>query len=198
VCSLCKNRDHSKKYLYKDGTSNANAHLQSPIHCMTPKGPTTASISVYEQQIQASQAQVFTAEGFRQFYLRWVAVCHIPFNMYKDKEFQDLMFYSNPTLCTNDTFPLSSTTVKIWLLEYFIASRIVLISLLFNCSSQIHMSFDLWTSLNHYSMLGITYHFVDKSFKARSIILRIKRLFGPHSGQNMAQLLIDVIKTYSF
>ena len=38
-------------------------------------------------------------------------------------------------------------------------------------------------------MLGIICHFVDKSFKARLIILGMRRLFGPHSGQNMAQLL---------
>ena len=39
---------------------------------------------------------------------------------------------------------------------------------------------------------------MDKSFKVRSIIFGIKRLFGLHSGYNIVQLLIDVMKIYSF
>ena len=46
-------------------------------------------------------------------------------------------------------------------------------------------------------MLGIVGHFVDRSFKARIVLLGLKRLHGPYSGINMAQLLIQVIKTYN-
>jgi hypothetical protein len=45
-------------------------------------------------------------------------------------------------------------------------------------------------------MLGIVGHFIDCNFKACIILLGLKRLVGSHSGENIAQLLIEAIKTY--
>jgi hypothetical protein len=45
-------------------------------------------------------------------------------------------------------------------------------------------------------MLGIVGHFIDCNFKARTVLLGLKRLLDPHSGENMAQLLIEAIKAY--
>ena len=45
-------------------------------------------------------------------------------------------------------------------------------------------------------MLGVIGHFIDCNFKACTILLSLKRLVGSHSGENIAQLLIEAIKTY--
>jgi hypothetical protein len=45
-------------------------------------------------------------------------------------------------------------------------------------------------------MLGIVGHFIDVEFKARTVLLGMKRLLGPHSGENIAHLLIKAIKAY--
>ena len=45
-------------------------------------------------------------------------------------------------------------------------------------------------------MLGIISYFIDYNFKARTVLLGLKRLIGSHSGENMAQLLIEAVKTY--
>ena len=44
--------------------------------------------------------------------------------------------------------------------------------------------------------MGIVGHFIDRNFKARTILLGLKRLIGSHSRENIAQLLIEAIKTY--
>ena len=72
----------------------------------------------------------------------------------------------------------------------------MLIQLLLEVGSKIHISFDLWSSPNHYSMLGIVCYFIDRNFKARTVILGLKRLIGPHSGENIAYLLIETLKVY--
>jgi hypothetical protein len=45
-------------------------------------------------------------------------------------------------------------------------------------------------------MLGLCCHFIDRSWQARTVVLGMKRLIGPHSGENMASLLKQVLQTY--
>ena len=72
----------------------------------------------------------------------------------------------------------------------------MLIALLYQSGAKIYISFDLWSSPNHYSILGIISYFIDCNFKACTILLGLKRLIGSHSGENIAQLLIEVVKIY--
>jgi hypothetical protein len=66
----------------------------------------------------------------------------------------------------------------------------MLISILQTCSTSIHLSFDLWTSPNKYAMLGIICHFINNQWKARTVLLGLKRLAASHAGVDMAQLII--------
>jgi hypothetical protein len=63
--------------------------------------------------------------------------------------------------------------------------------------AQIYLSFDLWTSPNNFSILGIVCHFINAEFKACTLLLGMKRLFRPHSGENLAQLVIKSVQTYN-
>lgn len=135
-------------------------------------------------------------EIVREKLLRMIAVLHLPFSIVESDEFRDFVLYCSPALRGNDTLPKSGATIKTWLLEYFLLSQLVLIQLLLESGAKIHISFDLWSSPNHYSMLGIVCHFIDRQFKARTVMLGLKRLIGPHSGENMSRLLIETITTY--
>jgi len=143
----------------------------------------------------------FTPEAFRNRLLLWICVQHIPFSVVENAEFRDLLTYSQPTLHSdfrgdNDTFPHSHTTIGVWILELFALCRIVLISYIQQSKSSMHISFDLWSSPQKYSFLGVIGHFIDHNWKNVTILLGLKRLYGPHTGANMASLLIEVIKTY--
>jgi hypothetical protein len=72
------------------------------------------------------------------------------------------MLYCSPALRGNDTLPKSGGTIKIWLLELFLVSQVILIQLLLDLEAKIYISFDLWSSPNHYLMLGIVCHFIDR------------------------------------
>ena len=67
---------------------------------------------------------------------------------------------------------------------------------MYQLGAKIYISFNLWSFLNHYSILGIISYFIDCNFKAYTILLGLKHLIGSHSGENIAQLLIKAIKTY--
>jgi hypothetical protein len=193
---LGTDRKNPKRYALGYGSSNAAGHLQSPTHNMTKNGLRNATAIVRDQHAERALSFQFTPEGFRERFLKWTATCHIAFNMCEQPTFQDMMLYTCPNLRGNDTLATSGSTVKVWLLELFISYQIILVALLLKSKSRIHLSFDLWSAPNHYSMLGIVCHFVDTQFKVRTILLGMKRLFGPHSGDNMAQLVITTIQLY--
>ena len=163
---------------------------------MSEDGPIVQDTSAIDLQVTRAAAQICTPEGWRQRYLFWTAVCHIPFSMCENSEFCEMILYSSPTLCGNDTMPQSGSTVKIWLVELFLKLQIIIISFLAKCDSMIHLSFDLWTALNNYSMLGIFYHFIDKNFKCHVVLLGMKRLYGAHSSENIAVLVIQTLQAY--
>ena len=43
-------------------------------------------------------------------------------------------------------------------------------------------------------MLGLCCHFIDRSWQARTVILGMKRLIGPHSGENMSKLIVKALE----
>ena len=61
---------------------------------------------------------------------------------------------------------------------------------------QIHISFDLWTSLNGLALMAVVAHFTDKDYRVQTRLLALRRLYGEHSGENQAELLADVLKDY--
>lgn len=42
--------------------------------------------------------------------------------------------------------------------------------------------------------MAVVAHYLDKDFNNRTMLIVLRRLFGPHSGANMAETLLDVIE----
>ncbi len=61
---------------------------------------------------------------------------------------------------------------------------------------KVHLSFDIWTSPNGYTLVGIVSHFVDDDYQVRAILLAIREVCGEHSGENVGQTVVDVIREF--
>ena len=46
-------------------------------------------------------------------------------------------------------------------------------------------------------MLGIIYYFINQAFKAYTILLSLKALYSPYRRENIATLLVQIIKDYN-
>lgn len=55
---------------------------------------------------------------------------------------------------------------------------------------------DCWTSKNQISFLGITIHWIDKDWQLQNSTLDFCHIEGPHSGENLAFKLTEVLKDY--
>src|SRR6266536_588490 len=65
--------------------------------------------------------------------------------------------------------PACRNTVYTYILEHFTIRKQQMKEFLVKSSSKISFSFDLWTSLNHLTLLGILAHFVDKHSQTQSV-----------------------------
>jgi hypothetical protein len=59
--------------------------------------------------------------------------------------------------------------------------------------SQIHFSFDGWTSRSYSSFLGINAQFVDRDFVQHRLLLGLRPLRGRHSGASLAEEVADTL-----
>lgn len=93
--------------------------------------------------------------------------------------------------------PRDTNTLRDIVMEEYHKKQRHIKSLLHQSKSNVHLSFDMWTSENKRSYLAVVGHFVDQQFTIRVILLAFRRVIGSHSGENMSQTVISVIKDYN-
>jgi hypothetical protein len=62
--------------------------------------------------------------------------------------------------------------------------------------SNIHLSFDLWTSPNYFAIIAIVAHYIDRHGARQTKLLAMRRLEGEHTGTNIAQAVLNVVGEY--
>ena len=62
--------------------------------------------------------------------------------------------------------------------------------------SEMHISCDLWTSTFGLSLLGIVAHFLDAAGVHHTVLLGLPRLWGGHTGVNIAECMLAVTAKY--
>jgi hypothetical protein len=62
--------------------------------------------------------------------------------------------------------------------------------------SKIHLSLDIWTSPSNKPILGIVAHYISAIGVLDSIVLAMKEIEGNHKGENLALVLMEVIRDW--
>ena len=88
----------------------------------------------------------------------------------------------------------SANTIKRWILWEFEKQRRYVKQELTTARSRIHVSFDCWTSPNTKGLVGVVFHFLDKDLKVQRLLAGMKRVRGAHTGENIAEAIISIIK----
>lgn len=130
---------------------------------------------------------------FKLLLIRWIVYCHIAFYQIENVYFRELLEFLNIGLAL--LVPKRSTIRK-WVINEYKKQKKKLKYDLREARSNIHISFDLWTSPNSYAIMAIVSHYIDKDGKKQTKLLAIRRLEGDHNGENQAQLVLQVLKEY--
>jgi hypothetical protein len=126
--------------------------------------------------------------------MKWVIESHIPYRVVESEAFQHMMISLSHLI--SPYLVQSGRTLATWALEDFIVAQRQVVDLLASAKSRIHVSFDLWSSPNHYALCGVVAHFAGQDSHNHSILIGLKRMKGAHSGENIAEVAIPVLQEY--
>ena len=181
----------------KHGTDHIADHLRVK-HRVTKTGQVNSEASVLEQQQRGSTISSLISrvnyDAFRTTLIHWIVCMHIPFSIVENTFFR--AFLATISASVGSLLPLDGDTIRKWIMGEFQRKKVEIKQSLHTSKSLIHFSFDLWTSPNALAMLGVVAHYMDNMGKNRTVLLGLRRLRGPHSGENMAQLIIEIIMEY--
>ena len=131
---------------------------------------------------------------FQRLLIRWLVYCHICISMVENGYFRDLVAYLNKELAA--LLPLAQATIRKWILNAHREEKEKIKEEMRTSISDIHISFDMWTSPNYLAMLSIFAHYLDKGGARRSRLIGFKRVLGAHTGENQAALIVQTLHEY--
>ena len=134
-------------------------------------------------------------DEFKRLLIRWFVCMHISFSQVESTYFYDLLYYCCSSIAP--LLPRSGNTIRGWIMTEFTYRKEQVKLELERSKSNVHLSFDLWTSPNALAMLGVVAHYFDQYGKNRVHIIALRRLRGSHSGENMAALVVSVIEDFA-
>ena len=98
-------------------------------------------------------------ETFKLLLIRWLVYCHIAFYQIENAYFIEMIQYMHQGL--SKLIP-SRNTIRKWVMSEIRKQKKRLRDDLREARSNIHLSFDLWTSPNYYAIIAIVAHYIDK------------------------------------
>ena len=165
-CNLCKT--NPKQYADRS-TKHPIEHLKS--HRMTENGPLEIpDNNIIRQAFGSTVPKIqFNLDIFKQLLIQWIVKCNISFRQVEDPEFF-ILDSSEFLICCHTSLPS-----PIWYYSNRMASfdneqKSILIQG-FQDINTVHFTFDLWSSPNHFSLLGMTAHWINHEGQACHALL---------------------------
>jgi hypothetical protein len=195
-CYICERQHKAQSLPVINGNTGALNHLRD-AHNLDKSGCTIPKVSENQPTLDR---KVFTAvttydyDEFKRLFIRWIVYCFIAFRMVENQYFREFVCFLNKGL--GALLPRAAATIRWWIKEEFDKRKALLNTELKEALSSIHLSFDLWTSPNFYSIVSIYGHFINKQGERRTQLLAFRRLHGDHGGENQAAVLLEVIEEY--
>ncbi|CEJ95262.1 hypothetical protein VHEMI10752 [[Torrubiella] hemipterigena] len=211
-CQPCYKKKKAKRYKYSGGSSTIINHLRKE-HSIMICGKHEASREVTKGRL-GNIASFLAGEAFhptkkrkatteedeldpdalRELYCRYTVACSLPFAHVEQPAFRDLIRYIRPA--ADDLLPKSAGTIKIDLKQGYDCKREFVKRALQNSLSSIYIVPDNWTSPNGLGAIGFMVQFVTEDYGLQSLVVGIKELEGQHSGENMAEAIMEFIREY--
>lgn len=217
VCQHCESKKITTVYV-AGSTSPAASHLAKEHrlydlkrHPESEAATENDSSSIHSSgSLQSAVDRIFSgakkvktwhpreiAIRFRNALVKWIVVYQVALIAIENQAFRELLAILSKSL--SELLPESGNTVRRWIMDLYETRKAQIIhDLRTDAASLIHVSFDLWTSPNSMAMMAVVCHYIDKSDKNRTRLIALRRLRGSHSGENMSELLVEVIREFGF
>lgn len=210
---ICDYYDATVTFITKQGNSNMNRHLKNAHNLVLKRHRSeteesqsrrqstevaesieSEALNPVKKRLFRSLTTVVNVDKMRKYLIQWVVQEQIPFSAVSTTSFRDFLLCLSPSL--ERYIPHSHSTVVEWVQKDFDEARKSLGAQLASSRSRIHISFDVWTSPACSPILGICGHFLGIDLQLKQALLGVKELEGVHSGENIAEVVCQVIQEW--
>lgn len=154
-----------------------------------------ASQSVLSQLKARVKITRTAAEMWKDDLLELIVDANLPFNLVEKPAFRRLLLGAGDSVAA-ECLPKASRTVYRWIDARYTQRLEEIKAQLRFTRSKIHTSFDVWTSPATQAFLSVVIYYVDSSGKRHTRLLAMERIFGSHSGENQAAILLQVFHRF--
>lgn len=147
--------------------------------------------------LQASESSLRRAFDRQRYIQAWVGLLtrrRLPFSAVTWDEMSELMLASNPAV--EDSLLTSRHAAMRHISANFDLYRTRLRGLLESSFSVVYVSSDLWTSPHRHGILALCARWIDADLKPRRALLGMPECMFSHSGENQAELILEVLEIY--
>ncbi|KAI8650877.1 Dimer-Tnp-hAT domain-containing protein [Fusarium keratoplasticum] len=127
----------------------------------------------------------------RELSVGYIVDSNLPFTTFESTYLQELFRQLDPDLYTQ--VPWGRTAAKKDLEDILSLKKAAVKEELDKAITQVHISFDLWTSPNRLAFISIFGHYIDQSNLYQSRLLAFRRQIGSHAGENIAYTIRNVV-----
>ena len=217
-CRLCDNKG-MPQFFNAQSTSSAQAHLRKfgslqsgldAANCIRAHRVTESfqpvlsdESSVIDLQRSASTKRPAATTlivprakmaRIRELSVGYIVDSNLPFVTLESAYLQELFRQFDPDLCRQA--PWGRTALRKELGDIFAQKKISLRKQLGKAITQIHISFDLWTSPNRLAFISIFGHYLDDRYLYCRRLLAFRRQIGSHAGENIAFTIKSVVRDW--
>ncbi|KAM6505490.1 hypothetical protein FSOLCH5_15500 [Fusarium solani] len=130
----------------------------------------------------------------RELSVGYIVDSNLPFTTFESTYLQELFRQLDPDLYIQ--VPWGRTAAKKDLEDILSLKKAAVKEELDKAITQVHISFDLWTSPNRLAFISIFGHYIDQNNLYQSRLLAFRRQIGSHAGENIAYTIRNVVRDW--
>ncbi|MGI8582739.1 MAG: hAT transposon family protein [Chitinophagaceae bacterium] len=124
--------------------------------------------------------------------VRWIIRDSQSFNIVENPPFIDFVN------SLNENYKLiNRKQVCTYIHQLYESKLIITKQIISNINSKISISFDIWTSNNQKSYLGLKMHYINEVFELKSFTLDFYYFNCPHSGNNLCSVIQNILNSFN-
>jgi len=188
-CQLCVGRS---KLLVHSATTHIITHLKT-VHGKSEnrglRNVSAVAIVPSNQHTMFAHRQLNRDTVIR-LLVNWIIRTQQSFTVIEAESFREFVSYLNPY--ADQHIPKCGDTIRSHAKSLFELAKMSLMESLSNARSEIHYSFDLWTSPNYKAMIAIIGHWTADDYSLKTVLLGIREIYGHHTGSNIGIVLLEL------
>ncbi|KAF4547224.1 Hypothetical protein D9617_52g060450 [Elsinoe fawcettii] len=194
MCKICYDDPVLRRKPFEKWIREAHPVNYARRH-MASHGYDEAGDKTADNRQEHAHNQVFDTAGWRDRFIFWVAASGISLRAASSSGLFDLLTLVNPKL--RPLVPQVHVTVHHIVTSRHRAAKDAVIQSLAHAKSGITISFDHWKANNDIlDLLGVVAHYLDREYKPKTVVVALKDALGSHTGDNIAEQLIEVLRDY--